>query len=54
MNEKNDATFVVHVSSTENGSWQGELTWADENEKMNFRSAMELIKLIDGALQKEE
>lgn len=43
-------TFVVHVKCCENATWQGEVTWAEENCKEQFRSALELIRLIDGAL----
>ncbi len=54
MADNKEATFVVRVNKTENGSWQGQLTWADRDEKITFRSAMELISAIDGALDAEE
>ena len=54
MNEKTDKTFVVHVSGQENESWQGQVTWADKNEKVSFRSALELIELMDKAIKSEE
>ena len=50
----NDNTFVIHITQTENASWQGQITWADKNETQNFRSALELIKLIDGAVSAED
>ena len=49
-----EATFVVRVNKCENGSWQGQVTWADRDEKINFRSAMELINIMDAALDSEE
>lgn len=49
-----DATFVVHVNKCENDSWQGQITWADRDEKINFRSAMELINIMDAALDSNE
>ena len=52
--EKKDATFVVHITKCENESWQGQVTWADKDEKMNFRSAKELMTLMDAALEAEE
>ena len=52
--EKQTGTFVVHVKHCENATWQGEVTWAEENRKKQFRSALELIKLIDSALNMEE
>ena len=44
----------MHVKHCENATWQGEVTWAEENRKKQFRSALELIKLIDSALNMEE
>lgn len=32
----------------------GEVTWAEANKKKSFRSALELIRLIDGALEVDE
>ncbi len=51
---KKEATFVVRVNKSENGSWQGQVTWADRDEKISFRSAMELVSAIDTALDAEE
>ena len=48
--KKHTGTFVVHVSHCDNATWQGEVTWAEANKKKSFRSALELIRLIDGAL----
>ena len=44
-------TFVVHVISQENATWQGQVTWLDEKETKNFRSLLELIKLMDSAVE---
>ena len=49
-----EATFVVRVNTCENGSWQGQVTWADRDEKLNFRSAIELVSIMDGALNSED
>lgn len=48
------ATFVVHVKHRQYSTWQGEVVWADKKEKRTFRSALELLKLIDGALEEGE
>ena len=40
---KQGATFVVKVDYCQNGTWQGKVTWADENRSKHFRSALELI-----------
>lgn len=53
MEESKKSTFIIHISQSENASWQGQVTWADKNETRNFRSALELIKMIDGVVQAE-
>jgi len=44
------ATFVIHVQYRQNATWQGSVVWAEKNITKNFRSALELLKLMDGAL----
>lgn len=34
----------------ENDTWQGKITWAEKNRGQYFRSALELLKLMDRAL----
>ena len=41
----------MHVISQENATWQGQVTWLDEKETKSFRSLLELIKLMDEAIQ---
>lgn len=48
------ATFVINVQYRQNATWQGRVLWADEGKSCNFRSALELLKLIDCALDIEE
>lgn len=45
------ATFVIHVRYRQNATWQGEVVWADTNKRCGFRSALELLKLMDSALE---
>lgn len=45
------ATFVVQVQFRRNSTWQGTITWTDQKKTKNFRSALELIKLMDGAIE---
>ncbi|WP_082020763.1 hypothetical protein [Candidatus Soleaferrea massiliensis] len=45
------ATFVIHVQFRRNASWQGEIRWVDEGKTQIFRSTLEMIKLIDDALE---
>ena len=48
------ATFYVKVLFRQGASWQGKLRWADEAREVPFRSALELIKLMDSALPQPE
>ena len=42
--------FVIQILNNQNATWQGPITWADTNKTESFRSALELIKLIDNAV----
>ena len=46
--------FVIRILGKEHSTWQGELFWVDRQEKRYFRSALELLKLIDSALMGED
>ena len=57
MDEKNNcekATFIVDIKNRENHSWQGTSTWVDTNKEICFRSALELIKIIDSTMPGDE
>ena len=43
-------TFIIQVQYRQNSTWQGKVVWVEENKTQHFRSALELIKLVDGAL----
>ncbi len=43
-------TFIVRVQHRQNSSWQGRITWADQNKTVNFRSIWEMVRLIGDAL----
>ena len=45
------ATFTVQVIYRQNATWQGTVTWLEEGKQSHFRSALELIKLMDSALE---
>lgn len=53
MAAKAKPTFVVNIQYTQNSSWQGTVTWVETNIQKHFRSALELIKLMDDAVQNE-
>ncbi len=44
------ATFKVRVLFRQSASWQGMLTWGEGKQELAFRSALELVKLMDSAL----
>ena len=48
------ASFIVRVTSRQNATWQGSISWTERGVTKHFRSAFELIKLIDSALDEEE
>ncbi len=50
---KKKQTFVVEVSDTQYGSWQGTIEWIQGQKKQNFRSTMELLRLIDSTIGEE-
>ena len=50
----NMGTFVIRVQHRQHSSWQGRVTYLEENKSVYFRSALELIKIIDGALDEVE
>ena len=50
-NNGDKGTFIVRVEQRQHSSWQGRVTWVEENKTVSFRSALELIKLMDGALE---
>ena len=50
-NGYSNETFIVKIEHCSNETWQGELVWAEENRKEKFRSALELIKLMDEAMK---
>ena len=43
-------SFIIRVQHRQNSSWQGRVTWMEKNQTMNFRSVLELIKLIESAI----
>lgn len=49
-NNGEQGTFIIRVEQRQHSSWQGRVTWVEEGQTENFRSALELLKMIDGAL----
>lgn len=43
-------TFIIRVQHRQNSSWQGRITWMDQDKTVYFRSMWEMLKLIDSAV----
>lgn len=43
-------SFIVQITHQQNATWQGTITWVDKGRTENFRSALELIRLIDSTV----
>ena len=46
-------TFIIRVQQRQGGTWQGRITWADQNKTVRFRSILEMIKLIEDGILAE-
>lgn len=44
------STLLVRILNKQNNTWQGTVTWVDNNATQTFRSALELIKIIDSTV----
>ena len=42
-------TFLVWVATRQNSSWQGWIDWLDGSPRVDYDSALELIRLIDNS-----
>lgn len=45
--------FVVNIMDQQNATWQGTVTWTDGQKTAPFRSALELLHLIDSSLEEQ-
>ena len=50
---KSNQSFVIEVKCRQNHTWQGTILWVEGKKKQNFRSALELIRLMDSTLSDE-
>ena len=48
------ATFTIRILFRQNASWQGSVSWLEGGQEQSFRSALELIFLMDSALKMGE
>jgi hypothetical protein len=47
---KGTADFLIRVMFRDNTSWQGEVHWLDSDKKRSFRSSLELLLLMQEAM----
>ncbi len=48
------STFIVRILFRQNASWQGSVLWQEGKQEQYFRSVLELILLMDNALNYEK
>lgn len=48
------ASFRISILFRQNASWQGSIQWLEQNSVSQFRSALELIQLLDSVLAEYE
>lgn len=44
------AAFYVQIVYCQNSEWQGTITWIEGQKEVQFRSSLELLKLLNDAL----
>ena len=47
-------TFIIRVLYRQNATWQGNIQWVEGKKTQNFRSDLEMLKLIDDAVRNDE
>lgn len=45
------ATFIVQVQYRQSATWQGQVSWSERGQTKPFRSSLELIRLMDSAME---
>ena len=48
------ATFAVKILFRQNASWQGSVTWLEGDREESFRSVLELLFLMNSALENKK
>lgn len=43
-------TFLLHVQYRQHATWQGQIMWKERGKTLEFRSALELLVLLDNAI----
>ena len=51
---KDNKTFILHLQFKQNDSWQGSIKWVESKKTILFRSALEMIKIIESTSQQDD
>ena len=54
MKRDKTGTFIIKILDSQNATWQGKVTWVEEEKVQHFRSALELLKMIDSVINQEK
>lgn len=52
--QEDGAVFFIRVRFRQHSSWQGEVTWKQENKTVAFRSVLELLHLLQSAMERQQ
>ena len=47
-------TILLKIYHSEYATWQGSINWVDRQKKQHFKSLLEMIKLMQNELGKDE
>ena len=47
-------SFLVKIKYRKNSSWQGSVQWIETGKSQNFKSCLELIRLMDIAMNSDD
>lgn len=48
-----NTTFIIEIKSNQYNSWQGSIEWIEGKRMESFRSVLELVKLMDSAIEEQ-
>jgi len=52
--KSSENSFLVKIKYRQNSSWQGTVQWIETGKTQNFKSCLELIRLMDIAVNPED
>ena len=53
MSDRKEETFLIRIYDCQNATWQGSILWAERQQKLCFRSTMEMLSLMDEAVKQD-